>query len=166
MEPSRGPFRCLPEPTSTTSKPPMKKASSPSRCRCPTVSRPRSASRSKPQTDPAADEPHGSEPWSIWTDRCARHVINDAVTRAPEAAGCRRSRAGLPDWLHAARRSVVVSLNLRERQHALGWLAISGSNDLIHIAVTAPTAAETAELYERKRRDRAALAQAEPSADG
>jgi hypothetical protein len=60
----------------------------------------------------------------------------------------------------------VVSLNLSERQHALGWLAISGSNDLIHIAVTAPTAAETAELYERKRRDRAALAQAEPSADG
>jgi len=42
-------------------------------------------------------------------------------------------------------------------------VAISGSNDLIHIAVTAPTAAETAELYERKRRYWTALAQAEPS---
>ncbi len=54
MEPSRGPFRCLPEPTSTTSKPPTKRASSPSRYRCPTVCRPRSASRSKPQSDAAA----------------------------------------------------------------------------------------------------------------
>jgi hypothetical protein len=48
---------------------------------------------------------------------------------------------------------------LRERQHGLGWLALSASNDVIHIGVTAPTAAEAAELYEQKRQYWAALAQ-------
>lgn len=47
---------------------------------------------------------------------------------------------------------------LRERRHGLGWLAISGPNDAIHIGVTAATAVEAAELYEEKRRYWAALA--------
>jgi hypothetical protein len=48
---------------------------------------------------------------------------------------------------------------LRERQNGLGWLALSAPDDLIHIGVTAGTAAEAKELYEQKRHYWATLAQ-------
>jgi len=54
---------------------------------------------------------------------------------------------------------------LRERAHGLGWLALSPSDDVIHIGVTAPTAELAAELYERKREYWAALGSTETTVE-